>query len=247
MNSLTIFQFNNQDIRFINSKPVANDVALVLGYKSPADTIRQRVDEEYKGVEKVATPGGVQSVVVLNEPGIYQLIFSSKLSSAKKFQQWVFEEVLPSIRKTGTYTHKSKSNKSIKSTEWIKERQESKEVRRELTDAIKDYINRHPELSSNAIKFLYSNATESLNLGLFAKRTKNLKEVLGLSPSNSLRDYLDSKEIICLKAVEYLACQYIDMKDTYPCDAIKQAIELSLTTKRFAPKYNQLSKDLVSV
>jgi len=247
MNSLVVFQFDNQDIRFVNGKPVANDVALVLGYKSPADTIRQRVDDDYKGVDKVSTPGGIQSVVVLNEPGIYQLIFGSKLPSAKSFQQWVFEEVLPSIRKTGEYKPKSKSNKLERSNEWIKERQESKEVRRELTDAIKDYIQRHPELSPNAVKFMYSNATESLNLGLFAKRTNKLKEVLGLSSSSCIRDYLDSKEIICLKAIEYLACQFIDMKDINPCEAIKQAIELSLTTKRFAPKYNAVNKSLVSV
>lgn len=94
---------------------------------------------------------------------------------------------------------------------------------------------------------MYSNATETLNLGLFAKRTKRLKEVIGITPSSSIRDYLDSKEIICLKAVEYLACQFIDMKDVNPCDAIKQAIELSLTTKRFASKYNSLLPQLASI
>lgn len=186
-------------------------------------------------------------MVIVSESGMYALVLTSRKPEAKVFRKWITSEVLPSIRKTGTYTHKSKSNKSIKSVEWIKERRESKEVRRELTDAIKDYINRHPELSPNAIKFMYSNTTETLNLGLFAKRTKNLKEVLGLSSSSCIRDYLDSKEIICLKAVEYLVCQFIDMKDTYPCDAIKQAIELSLTTTRFAPKYNQLNKSLVCV
>ena len=49
------------------------------------------------------TPGGIQSVTVLEEPGIYQLIFGSKLPCAEKFQDWVFEEVLPTIRKTGQY------------------------------------------------------------------------------------------------------------------------------------------------
>lgn len=250
MNSLTVFQFDNNQVRIItlNNEPwfVAKDLCQVLGISKHRDAV-SRLDDDERESFKLDTLGGKQDMVIVSESGMYALVLTSRKPEAKVFRKWITSDVLPTIRKTGTYTHKSKSNKSIKSTEWIKERQESKEVRRELTDAIKDYINRHPELSSNAIKFLYSNATESLNLGLFAKRTKNLKEVLGLSPSNSLRDYLDSKEIICLKAVEYLACQYIDMKDTYPCDAIKQAIELSLTTKRFAPKYNQLSKDLVSV
>ena len=50
------------------------------------------------------TPGGIQSVTVLEEPGIYQLIFSSNLESAKEFQHWVFSEVLPSIRKSGSFS-----------------------------------------------------------------------------------------------------------------------------------------------
>jgi hypothetical protein len=52
----------------------------------------------------MVTPGGMQSVTVLEEAGIYQLVFGSKLPSAKVFQKWVFEEVLPSIRETGSYS-----------------------------------------------------------------------------------------------------------------------------------------------
>jgi prophage antirepressor-like protein len=247
MNSLTIFQFDNQDIRFVDGKPVANDIAQVLGYIDPAKTISTKVKDKNKSVTKMVTVDNkLRDIILLEEAGIYQLIFSSKLPSAEAFQDWVFEEVLPSIRKTGTYIAKGKASKVIKSAEWIKERQESKEVRRELTDCIKDYISRHPELSPNAVKFMYSNATEILNLGIFNKRTKGLKEVIGLSPSSSLRDYFDNKEIMCLKTIEYLAGQFIDLKDIYPCDAIKQAIELSLTTKKFASKYNPSVKELVS-
>lgn len=246
MNSLTVFQFDSKDIRFVKGKPVANDVAEVLGYTDPAKTISTKVKDKNKSVTKMVTVDNkLRDVIVLEEAGIYQLIFSSKLPSAEAFQDWVFEEILPSIRKTGTYIAKGKANKQVKSVEWIKERQESKEVRRELTDCIKDYINRHPELSPNAVKFMYSNTSETLNLGIFNKRTKGLKEVIGLSPSSLLRDYFDNKEIMCLKAIEYLAGQFIDIKDIHPCDAIKQAIELSLTTKKFALKYNSLVKELV--
>lgn len=79
------------------------------------------------------TPGGIQSVVVLYEPGIYQLIFSSKLDSAEHFQDWVFEEVLPSIRKTGTYSLGGRQ--PITGTE---ARLAGKQGRRTSTDAIKD-------------------------------------------------------------------------------------------------------------
>jgi prophage antirepressor-like protein len=86
---LAVFLFEEQEIRFVDGRPVAIDVAKVLGYKSPADTIRQKVDAEYKRVVRISTPGGMQSVVVLEEPGVYQLIFGSKVANAKKVQKWV--------------------------------------------------------------------------------------------------------------------------------------------------------------
>jgi prophage antirepressor-like protein len=103
MNSLAVFQFNTQEIRFIDGKPVANDIAKVLGYADPKSTVSRKVSNKNKGVAKIATPGGIQSITVLEEAGIYQLIFSSQLEEAEKFQDWVFTEVLPSIRKTGQY------------------------------------------------------------------------------------------------------------------------------------------------
>lgn len=248
MSSLTVFQFNSIQVRVVvvNNEPwfVAKDLCQVLGISKYRDAI-SRLDDDERESFKLDTLGGKQDMITVSESGMYALVISSRKSEAKTFRKWITSEVLPSIRKTGEYKVKDKILN--KSEEWLKERQESKEVRRELTDSIKDYIDRHPELSPNAIKFMYSNATETLNLGLFAKRTKRLKEVIGITPSNSIRDYLDSKEIICLKAVEYLACQFIDMKDMNPCEAIKQAIELSLTTKRFASKYNSLLPQLTSI
>lgn len=89
----------------INNIPyfVGRDVAMVLGYQDPKTTISKKVDPEDKGVAKIATPGGTQQMIVINESGLYSLILSSKLPSAKKFKRWVTSEVLPSIRKTGFY------------------------------------------------------------------------------------------------------------------------------------------------
>lgn len=61
------------------------------------------MDEEDKGVNKMDTPGGIQPVTIINESGLYSLILSSKLQSAKRFKHWVTSEVIPSIRKTGGY------------------------------------------------------------------------------------------------------------------------------------------------
>ena len=108
MNGLQIFQ-NSEfgSIRGIerNGEPwlVGKDVAKALGYMDAAKAIRVHVDEEDKGVDEMATPGGVQAVVFINESGLYSLAFSSKLPGARKFKRWVTAEVLPAIRKNGGY------------------------------------------------------------------------------------------------------------------------------------------------
>ena len=102
--------FNNEfgTIRtmVINDEPwfVGKDVALSLGYERTADAIRQHVDVEDKGVCGIPTPGGKQNMTIINESGLYGLIFGSKLESAKRFKHWVTSEVLPTLRKTGSYS-----------------------------------------------------------------------------------------------------------------------------------------------
>ena len=105
---LTSFAFQDYSIRFVDDMPVASDIAKALGYAQPKDAVYRIVDNEYLTVCKIQTvEGGVtkerEVSVIAEEAGIYQLIFSSKLESAKAFQRWVFKEVLPSIRKTGSY------------------------------------------------------------------------------------------------------------------------------------------------
>lgn len=107
MNTLQTFQFEEQEVRtqIIDNEPwfVGKDVADILGYKRTADAVRQHVDSEDKGVGEIQTPGGIQKMTVVNESGLYALIFGSKLESATKFKRWVTSEVLPTIRKHGAY------------------------------------------------------------------------------------------------------------------------------------------------
>ena len=108
MNDIQIFsnpEFGEVRTTTINNEPwfVGKDVAQVLGYKETAKAIREKVDTEDKGVSKMDTPGGVQDITIINESGLYSLILSSKLPSAKKFKHWVTSEVLPSLRKHGGY------------------------------------------------------------------------------------------------------------------------------------------------
>ena len=108
MNELTIFnseEFGQIRTVTINGEPyfVGKDVAESLGYERTADAIRQHVDKEDKGVGEIPTPGGKQKMTIINESGLYALIFGSKLESAKDFKHWVTSEVLPSIRTNGGY------------------------------------------------------------------------------------------------------------------------------------------------
>lgn len=108
MNDLQIFNhpdFGEVRTVTIDDEPwfVGKDVAQVLGYKNPQEAIRAHVDDEDKGVSEILTPGGKQSVPIINESGLYSLILSSKLPGAKEFKRWVTSEVLPSIRKHGAY------------------------------------------------------------------------------------------------------------------------------------------------
>ena len=108
MNELKIFEnseFGAVRTVTIDDVPyfVGKDVATILGYTNPLKAIRDHVDEDDKGVNEMVTPGGKQDITIINESGLYSLILSSKLQSAKKFKKWVTSEVLPSIRKHGLY------------------------------------------------------------------------------------------------------------------------------------------------
>ena len=88
-----------------NGEPwfVAADVCRVLGYDHTPHATRL-LDDDEKAVHKVDTLGGTQEMTMVNESGLYNLIFRSTKPEAKKFRKWVTEEVLPSIRKTGSYS-----------------------------------------------------------------------------------------------------------------------------------------------
>ncbi len=91
----------------IDNEPwfVGKDVAMILGYIKPENAIANHVDEEDKTTTLIQGTGSnyKSNTVIINESGLYSLILSSKLPSAKRFRRWVTSEVLPSIRKTGGY------------------------------------------------------------------------------------------------------------------------------------------------
>lgn len=89
-----------------NGEPwfVGKDVAEALGYKDTVNALKQHIDADDKGTWCFTTSGQRRNMTTISESGVYALIFGSQLESAKEFKHWVTAEVLPSIRKTGSYT-----------------------------------------------------------------------------------------------------------------------------------------------
>lgn len=107
MQDLTIFNFQDNEIRTltIDNEPyfVGKDVAEVLGYSNSRDALAKHIDTEDKADVAIHDGRQNRNMVVINESGLYALVFGSKLETAKHFKRWVTSEVLPTIRKHGMY------------------------------------------------------------------------------------------------------------------------------------------------
>lgn len=118
MNEIQIFnnpEFGEIRTTTINNEPwfVGKDVAQVLGYQNGSRDVNRHVDDEDRRVIPLMSAGQNRDSIIINESGLYSLILSSKLPGAKKFKHWVTSEVLPSIRKTGSFIGGSKELQAI--------------------------------------------------------------------------------------------------------------------------------------
>lgn len=107
MNDLQIFTYNDTPLRTVEKDGelwwVLKDVCNVLGIVKPS-SVAVRLDNDERGAHLMSTPSGEQKMTIVNEPGLYNVILRSDKPEAKDFKRWVTHEVLPSIRKTGSYT-----------------------------------------------------------------------------------------------------------------------------------------------
>ena len=112
-NEIKIFSFEDSKVRtvLIDGEPwfVGKDVAEILGYQNGSRDINRHVDEEDRQKLMLFDGNQQKSTIVINESGLYSLILSSKLPTAKKFKRWVTSEVLPSIRQHGAYLTDAKA------------------------------------------------------------------------------------------------------------------------------------------
>lgn len=165
----------------IDNEPwfVGKDVAMILGYIKPENAIANHVDEEDKTTTLIQGTGSnyKSNTVIINESGLYSLILSSKLPSAKRFRRWVTSEVLPSIRKTGGYIQ---GQKDLTDEELLE---------RALIIAQRKIEEKDQQLKKARPKILFANAvsvrsnrqnktTMSTNAGLFKSNRKKVGKKL---------------------------------------------------------------------
>ncbi len=139
MNALQIFNYQEKQVRTVlkDEEPwfVAADVCAILDLntseavngKGRSET--EGLEDDEKGIDIVDTPGGKQSVIVVSEPGLYALVWKSRKPEAKTFKRWITHEVIPQIRKTGSYLAKPQSIEDL----IIMQAQSVKELRAQVT------------------------------------------------------------------------------------------------------------------
>ncbi|WP_086098117.1 BRO family protein [Staphylococcus aureus] len=140
MQALQTFNFEELPVRTleVDGEPyfIGKDVADILGYANGRDVLSKHVDAEDKLTSQIATAGQNRNVTIINESGLYSLIFSSKLENAKRFKRWVTSEVLPTLRRTGAYQVPSDPMQALRlmfeATEQTK--QEIKNVKDDVID-----------------------------------------------------------------------------------------------------------------
>lgn len=123
MRELTVFKnadFGEVRTLVIDGEPyfVGKDVAEILGYSNPQKALRDHVDEEDKTLNELFTVNGTRGILI-NESGLYALVLSSRLPSAKKFKRWVTSEVIPSIRKHGAYMTEQTLEQALTSPDFL--------------------------------------------------------------------------------------------------------------------------------
>lgn len=139
MNDIQLFAFKNKRIRTLifNNEPwfIGKDVADILGYSNPRDALSKHVDDEDKNSVAIRDGNkGNPNQTIINESGVYGLIFSSKLPDAKSFKRWVTTEVLPQIRVSGSYQKKELTGEELMAKAFIEAKSIMERQREEIIE-----------------------------------------------------------------------------------------------------------------
>ena len=174
MNNLEVFNFENKKVRslLINNEPwfVGKDVAEILEYRNGSRDINRHVDEEDRTKAMIFDGSKYKETIIINESGLYSMILSSKMPSAKQFKKFVTSEVLPSLRKNGIYATEDTIDKILSNPDFgIRLLSELKEER-EKTKLLK---NENEQLKPKALFADTVSASDtSILIGQLAKLLK---------------------------------------------------------------------------
>ncbi|CXT56607.1 TPA: ORF6C domain-containing protein [Staphylococcus aureus] len=202
MQELQTFNFEELPVRTleVDGEPyfIGKDVADILGYANGRDALSKHVDAEDKLTSQIATAGQNRNVTIINESGLYSLIFSSKLENAKRFKRWVTSEVLPTLRKTGTYQVPSDPMQALRlmfeATEETK--QEIKNVKDDVIDLKENqkldagdynFLTRTINQRVAHIQRLYAITNQKQRSELFRDINSEVKKMTGASSRTNVR------------------------------------------------------------
>lgn len=213
MEEIKLFEFEGQEVRTVVKDEdvwfVGKDVCKVLGFTNPRDAIRTHVFDEDKGVDSIDTLGGRQNMTIINESGLYALIFGSRLDSAKRFKHWVTNEVLPSIRKHGAYMTDAVLEQTLNDPDFmiglLTELKTEREKRKELELVSQQQKQQIAELQPKAdyvdkilkCKDLLTVRQIAQDYGMTATAMNRLLHELGVQYKQSGQWFLYSKYVSC--------------------------------------------------
>lgn len=207
-NELEIFkneEFGEIRTVTIDGEPwfVGKDIATALGYSNTRDTLAKHVDDEDKGVAKCDTPSGKQNMSIINESGLYALIFGSKLESANRFKHWVTSEVLPSIRKHGVYMTNEVIERTLTDPDYLIQLATALKEERQARKLAEEKIEKQKPLVDFANQV--SDTTDLIDMKTMAKLLKDNNIDIG---RNRLFEFLRIKKILMKDNQPYQ--QYVD-------------------------------------
>lgn len=212
------FSFQNKPVRCLGTTAepwfVAKDVCDVLGITWSGATLAN-IPDQWRRKLKLNIPHqnqygqqGVKEieVVCISEAAVYKLAFRSRSELADVFTNWVAEEVLPSIRKTGTFVAKKREKYSLagKSEEWVDERLGGVETRKEFTDTLKEH-----GVEGGG----YGQCTNAIYQPVLGQKASEIRVRRGLKKKDLTRDALTTRELLRVRFAEDLAAEKIEKNE----------------------------------
>ena len=226
-----------------------NDVAEFLGYKQPAIAITKHVRERHtktlreileKGVYDSYTPSNPNKNDLasrwITKPGLYQLVFKSHLACAEQFQDFVFESVLPSIRKTGSYSVQAAAPAAKQTDTWLDKRLEGKELMRLKNASLQELIAGGFGQTGSKLYAIAANHINQAVLG-FTQTTTSFKKQQQLPRHISIPDILNMQGQVTRCYAETCFQKFVSdnlqrLRDLPEADLIKEFTQLKLNLRQ---------------